>query len=681
MSSPPPGPEIPAGRTDEGTHDLSGAGHTRRSFVARGGAVVAGASLTGLVAGLPAPASAAAATSAARVASAKKTRVAPTLSKKLPAALPRDAGAYPGTTEPVHMQVAQLSGLLQSGQISSVELTQAYYTRINQFNGPFETYADNGLYNGFVRVNVDGALQAANLADERITAARAGGAPAPLLCGIPMGFKDSVCVRGYSTQDGNAACVGNIALQDATIVANLRAQGVVPLGLTICSSFSGSVTGTFAGNAWNPLYIPGGSSQGSGAAAAGCLAAACIGEETGGSIIFPSACNGATGIKPSLGTVSIAGLMPLNPGYDVLGPICRSAVDAALILNAMIGIDPANDPQTLAAPIPFPLIPYTARTGSTPLTGLTIGIPQTDWMSAVNPTTGRTSTMIGVSPQSLYGAQHLAAFNELIANLESLGATVIQFPGLDMSNTDLNPYYASSTVLATVAGSPVSPSTALIDANRYEIGYVDGPSAFCSNAAGNGGIPTAASIAILTSNYGRKGPTDTVVNFASADLFNGGIPTQARAQGELLRRQLQENYRAALAAYGVDFMLIMQVGDIIGLRASGGGYTCSRAYFQVNNVLAWPTVSFPIGFSSAPNPVLPISAQFWGPRFSEPNITQAMIDYQANFPAAHTAIAPDPTPVPTARRVPAAVALQSEQSSPSNDNLIQEQRLREEMGQ
>ena len=105
---------------------------------------------------------------------------------------------------------------------------------------------------------------------------------------------------------------------------------------------------------------PGGSSQGSGVAPVARLAAAAIGEETGGSIMMPSAANGASGIKPSLGTSSVAGLMPLSPGYDVLGPIARSVRDASLILSVILGPDPANDPLTLAAPDPFPAMPLTA---------------------------------------------------------------------------------------------------------------------------------------------------------------------------------------------------------------------------------------------------------------------------------------------------------------------------------
>jgi Asp-tRNA(Asn)/Glu-tRNA(Gln) amidotransferase A subunit family amidase len=288
-----------------------------------------------------------------------------------------------------------------------------------------------------------------------------------------------------------------------------------------------------------------------------------------------------------------------------------------------------------------------------------------------------------VPPQSQYQPQHLAAFQGLISDLTSLGANVIDFPGLDMSLTTgtagvppggvapPNPYYSSPTVLATVDGSSVSPSGAIVDANQWDFSYAAGPEAFA-----NSGVPTAAAISTLIGNYGRRGSGDPASTFNGAERLEGGIPVAARAQAVRLRNQLIANYTLALEEYDVDFMLIMQVAGVVGLRAGqGGGFGVSRKYYQVNNVLGWPTVSFPIGFSSAPNPVLPISAQFWGKRFSEPMLVQAMVDFQANFPTYHTAIPPDPTPVPFAQRVPAAVAAQSDQNAPSNDILVQEARI------
>ncbi|WP_240998312.1 amidase family protein, partial [Pseudomonas viridiflava] len=96
------------------------------------------------------------------------------------------------------------------------------------------------------------------------------------------------------------------------------------LGHTICSELSTHTVGQFAGYAWDPERVPGGSSQGSGVAPMARLCAAALGEETAGSIIIPAAANGASAIKPSLGLVSGAGVMPLRTGWDVVGPMARS---------------------------------------------------------------------------------------------------------------------------------------------------------------------------------------------------------------------------------------------------------------------------------------------------------------------------------------------------------------------
>jgi len=570
----------------------------------------------------------------------------------------------PRRSRVVDYEIFELAALLRAGKVSSVELTEAYLERIDKFNGPFETYGNNGLYNAFVRVDRAGALAAARAADKRLAACRRSGDPLPLLWGIPMGIKDSIGIKGLPAQNGSPAFAGNLALQDATVVGRLRAAGVVLLGSTICSAFSGSITGTFAGNAWNTAYVPGGSSQGSGVAPVARLAAACIGEETGGSIIMPSAANGASGIKPSLGTVSIAGVMPLSPGYDLLGPISRSARDSALILATILGPDPVNDPQTLSAPDPFPKIPLSPRRGRRPLQGMTIGIPQTDWMNVGG------SIKVGVSPQSTYGAGHLAAFNRLTSQLQSLGAKVILFPGLDMTDPSQNPYFASSEVLATVDGSPVSPSAAVVNSNRYEVRFAAAVADFCAS-----GIPSAAAVATLTSQYGRRAPGEPAASFAGADRFNGGISGAVRYEGEQRRRRLIGNYTRALRDHGVDFMLVMSIGDVIGQRSGGPGFPVYRAYYQVPNALGWPMVSFPIGYAQG----LAVSAQFWGPRFAEADITQAMIDYQANFPEYHNAAPPDPTPPATA--LPNARALPSfEDDGPSNDPLIGEDEVRAALG-
>jgi Asp-tRNA(Asn)/Glu-tRNA(Gln) amidotransferase A subunit family amidase len=622
---------------------------SRRSLIGGAGATAAGGALAMTFGGGVANAAPAVPSGAVAAAPAGNAVTLPALT------------AVPRRSRLVDYEIVELAALLRAGKVSSVELTQAYLDRIKKLNGPFETYANNGLYNAFVRIDEAGALAAAGAADQRLAAARRGRGEVSPLCGIPMGIKDSVGIKGLNAQDGSPAFAGNLALKDATVVGRLRAAGVVLLGSTICSAFSGSITGTFAGNAWNIDHVPGGSSQGSGVAPVARLAAACIGEETGGSIIMPSAANGASGIKPSLGTVSIAGLMPLSPGYDVLGPISRSARDSALILATILGRDPVNDPQTLSAPDPVPRIPLSPRPGRTPLRGVTIGIPQTDWMNVGG------TVKTGTSPQSTYGAGHLQVFNRLIGQLKSLGARVIEFPGLDMTDPVQNPYFASSDVLATVDGSPVSPSAAVVNANRYEVRYAAAVADFCAS-----GIPSDESVALLTSQYGRRAPGESAASFAGADRFNGGIPGSVRYEGEQRRRKLIANYTGALRDHDVDFMLVLSIGDVVGLRSGGSGFPVYRAYYQVPNALGWPMVSFPAGYVQG----MAASAQFWGPRFAEADITQAMIDYQAHFPDYHRAAPADPT-VPPPGAAPKSRALTSaEDTGPSNDPILGEAQLR-----
>ncbi|MFG1806256.1 amidase [Streptomyces sp. NPDC049040] len=561
----------------------------------------------------------------------------------------------------VDYEVVELAALMRARVVTAVQVTKAYLDRIDRFNGPFETYGDNGLYNAFVRIDRDGALAQAAAADARFAKARHSHEDLPPLLGIPFGIKDSIAVKGLEAKDGSHAFDGNAALRDATVVHRLREAGAVILGHTVASAFSGSITGTFAGNAWNKAYVPGGSSQGSGVAPVARLAAAAIGEETGGSIMMPSAANGASGIKPSLGTTSVAGLMPLSPGYDVLGPIARSVRDASLILSVILGPDPADDPLTLSAPDPYPAMPLSARKGRRPLAGTTIGIPQSDWMR----TSGGIRT--GTAPQDTYDADHLAAFTRLVQQLTSLGATVKEFPGLDVTVPANDPYFSSSDVLATVDGSPVSPSSAVLSPNRYEIRYWDAVKDFAATRP-------ADQAAALLAQYGRKAPGETEPSFESASRFAGQVPAAARVEGERRRRTLQANYQAALDAAGVDFMLVFSLGARIGLR-SGGGFPVYRAYYQLPNALAWPMVSFPVGYDSTVG--LPIAAQFWGPRFSEPQIVQAAIDYQEHFPQYHNAAPPDPDT--TAATVAPRMLRSAEPATPpelSNDPLVAEEALR-----
>jgi Asp-tRNA(Asn)/Glu-tRNA(Gln) amidotransferase A subunit family amidase len=618
--------------------DAKESGLSRRGFVGRTGAAAAGAAvLAGTLTAAPAGAATkTAATGKIAAPKAARAQAAPGLP---------DPAAVKALNKPlVDHDIVELASLLQAREITSVALTQAYLDRIDKFNGPFEVYGDNGGYNTFVRIARDEALAQAAAADAELDAAKAGTGPAaPYLCGVPIGVKDSVGVAGRIAGNGSPAYKGNIAEEDATAISRLRDMGVVFLGHTIASAFSGAIAGNFAGNAWDKRYIPGGSSQGSGAAPINRLAAAAIGEETGGSIIWPSAINGASSIKPSLGLGSMTGVMPLSPTYDVLGPICRSGRDAALILNAIVGPEPLGDPQTLDAPNPFPVLPIAPTPGDKPLKGLTIGIPQTDWMYG-------TGANAGVAPQSTYDADHKAAFARVRGELEAMGATVKEFRGTDIADFGTkagdyldgdNPYYNNPKVLETIDGSEVTPRLAVVYANRCEINYIEAVAEFAATQPAD--VQTA-----LTNQYGRrKGnvAANPITLAAQADLV-GGVTNKARREGEVRRRQLIANYQKSLDDEGIDFMLVMSIGAEVGMRdpQNPGNGLPLRRNNQIANDLSWPMVNFPVGSTSKVG--LPICVQFWGPRFSEPRLVQAMIDYQNAHPEHHTRFPADPVAAP-----------------------------------
>jgi Asp-tRNA(Asn)/Glu-tRNA(Gln) amidotransferase A subunit family amidase len=617
---------------------------TRRGFIGR----------TTTTAALAGPRGAGTAVAAAPAAAAPATlRTRSSSDSPLP-----DVGTLKGSDRDlVDHEVVELAALLQAGRLSSVELTQAYLDRIGLLNGPFETYGDNGLYNAFVRIDEESALAEARAADRRLWEGRRGD-PAPWLCGIPMGFKDSIGTKGFKQQNGTLAFVGNVALEDSTPVARLRAQGVVALGITVCSAFSGSIAGTFSGNAWNLDYVPGGSSQGSGVAPIARLAAACLGEETGGSIIFPAACNGASAIKPSLGLGSTAGVMPLSPSYDVIGPICRSGRDAALIMSAILGPDPDGDPQTTFAPIPFPDIPMVPRPGPRPLRGTTIGIHKRDWVTTT------TGTQRDVDPQSLYAPSHQQALDRFVGELKALGAEVKEFDGADflVFGEDENPYYNNPDVLQVIDGSNISPSAAVINPNRYDIRYVDAVAEFAA------GRPPEQH-ALLLNQYGRRpgGATTGERTFEAATAVLAGVSAGVRAEGERRRRRWAANYKRRFDEAGVDFMLVLTLGDKPALRANQS-YPVRRNN-QLANSLSFPMVSFPIGYVDG----LPINADFKGPRFSEPLITQAMVDYQARHPEHHRTRPADPVPRTSAQRLGRREAAPAEEDPTlSNDPLVHE---------
>ncbi|MCP3867982.1 MAG: Asp-tRNA(Asn)/Glu-tRNA(Gln) amidotransferase subunit GatA [Gammaproteobacteria bacterium] len=257
--------------------------------------------------------------------------------------------------------IAQLSASLRGGEFSSTELVRHYLERIKNL--------DERL-NCFVTVAGDQALQAAEMADQRLREGNAGP-----LTGIPIAHKDIFCTSGVKTSCGSRMLDNFVSPYDATVVERLQNAGAVMLGKTNMDEFAmGSSNETsYYGpvhNPWDTDRVPGGSSGGSAAAVASRLCSGATGTDTGGSIRQPAALCGITGMKPTYGRVSRYGMIAFASSLDQGGPLTRSAEDAAHLLQAMVGFD-HRDSTSADEPVPD----YSA-TLDEDLRGLRIGLPK-----------------------------------------------------------------------------------------------------------------------------------------------------------------------------------------------------------------------------------------------------------------------------------------------------------------
>lgn len=302
--------------------------------------------------------------------------------------------------EPWEMTVAELAAMLRDRALSPVELVRAYLRRIEALDPTLRA---------FNTVTADAALAAAR----RIEAEPWRGA----LHGIPLAIKDNYYTRGVLTTANSHIYADFVPDFDATSWARLQDGGAILLGKTQMGPLATSRATTPDGevttrNAWAPFdpdVDPGGSSSGSATAVAARMAASSTGTQTGGSITNPSARQGLTGIKPTMGRVSLYGIVPLTYTRDHPGPLARDARDAALMLQAMAGPD-ARDPRTLGLP---------------PVPDLVIAAEPVRRGSA---TVLRWPTTVGILPGYLEGSEEaeVSARRAMLAALEGVGARVVE---------------------------------------------------------------------------------------------------------------------------------------------------------------------------------------------------------------------------------------------------------------
>ncbi len=250
--------------------------------------------------------------------------------------------------------------MLRAGELSPVELTSGYLDRISALNDRLGAY---------ITVMGEQAMAQARQAESEIQAGEDRGA----LHGIPIGIKDIIYTKGVLTSGGSKVLADFVPDEDSTIVRRLDDVGAVLLGKLNLSEFAvgGTIDHPFGTprNPWNTDHTAGGSSSGSGIAAAGGLCAGALGSDTGGSVRGPAGFCGIVGLRPTYGRVTRQGVLAMCWSMDTVGPMTRTVADCALMLNAIAGKD-SLDSTSSDASVPD----YTMGLGNG-VEGLRIGLP------------------------------------------------------------------------------------------------------------------------------------------------------------------------------------------------------------------------------------------------------------------------------------------------------------------
>lgn len=328
----------------------------------------------------------------------------------------------PSTDRIHYLEVTELAACIRTRAISPVTATRAQLDRIATLDGQLHSYA---------LVMADAAMAQAEAAEAEIAAGHYRGP----LHGVPIAVKDLCQTTGYATAAGMAVHKQRIPTEDATVVRRLKEAGAVLLGklqLTegAYSDHHPSIVPPL--NPWNAEHWPGMSSSGSGVATAAGLCHGALGSDTGGSIRFPCAANGVTGIKPTWGRVSRHGVFELAASLDHVGPMARSAVDTGVLLGVIAGADAKNDHTAALDPVPD--YAGAARDG---VQGLRIGIDPA-WNGD------------GVD------AETQAMLRQAIDAFHALGArfVALQFPDTAQAVADWFPLCATEAAVAHEATYP-----------------------------------------------------------------------------------------------------------------------------------------------------------------------------------------------------------------------------------
>lgn len=494
---------------------------------------------------------------------------------------------------------------LAGGRVNASALTKAYLARIAAYDrgGP--------MLNSVRALNPDALTIAAKLDDTKPPARRP-------LAGVPILIKDNIATSDKQpTTAGSLALEGVRARADATIVKLLRKAGAVILGKANLTEFAnilavdmpsgysslgGQVKNPYApalmGKHDIPLVQPGGSSSGSAVAVAAGLCAASIGTETSGSLLHPASRNGLVTVKPTVGLISRAGIVPIAHSQDTAGPMTRTVRDAAMLLNVLAAKD-LRDPATERQRRPAD---YTAGLASDAMKGARIGVPS-------DPGDPLNDCYYGKLPPD--GAKVMTAVVEV---LEDLGAVIVRAnmptrgwiagPGTNMAVLNRNP-------LSSNKGNPTGSPIVFL----YELKH--GLNLYLNDWATNTDIKTMADIIAFNAAHAEKALRFGQDLFLAADLTKGDLSEReyksARAMDLL-----------AAKTHGMDAYMNQHKLDAVLFPGAMGAAIAAKA--------GYPSVMVSAGFVSGADgkdtPDYPLGVSFAGPAWSEHKLLRLAYAYE-----------------------------------------------------
>jgi amidase len=522
------------------------------------------------------------------------------------AAADTEAPAMPALDD---ASLSDITDALASGRITATALTKFYLARVDAYDrgGP--------MLNSVRETNPDALAIASKLDGTRPSVNRP-------LAGIPVLVKDNIATGDKQpTTAGSLALEGARAKGDATVVKLLRDAGAVILGkanltefanmLAIdmpsgYSSLGGQVKNPYAPTLMDdrgiPVVLPGGSSSGSAVAVAAGLCAASIGTETSGSLLFPASQNGLVTVKPTVGLISRAGILPIAHSQDTAGPMTRTVRDAALLLNVLAAKDPL-DPATQRQRRPRD---YTAGLAPDAMKGARIGVPS-------DPTDPLNDCYYGKLPP-----KWAKVMTEAIKVLEDLGAVIVHAsmptegwiggPGTTMAVLNRNP-------LSRNKGNPATPPIVFLYELKRDLNL------YLKDWATNTAIKTIADIvAFNEANAGRA------LRFGQ-DLFLAANNTR----GDLSEREYKSARAMDLLAArtrGMDAYMNRHNLDAVLFAGSGGCVITAKA--------GYPSVMVPGGFVSdidgKDTPDYPLGVTFAGRAWSEHKLLRLAYAFEQAHP-------------------------------------------------